>query len=470
MIAIRLRFLTGRFHATPWGHHVNEGVAEWPPSPWRLLRALVATFYRARPADVTEAQLRHVLTTLALPPAFYLPPATTAHTRHYDVANQSVKFFDTFVALNPADAVVCVWPEAELVDGDRTALAALLASLGTFGRAESWCEADLLGPDAVPEPNSVPLVDRQSLAGLEPVRVLMPDAQATDLLETLLIETSTMRRQRHLDPPGSRWMTYTRRANALTFRGVAPTRHTRIPQLMTVARYALDATVLPLVQDALPFAEQIRRALIRSRVGTSHSTALLGKAMDGTPLAGHMHAHYLAMDEDGDGRLDHVTMYAPCGFDPDDVRALGQLTRIFQSGNRPEVRAVLTGLGYREQFAQVPIFASSRKWISVTPFSLPRFASRGAGKPPRPRDLPEAQLRRELQMRHLSEPISMQRSTGYEIPGRPMVRWLEFHTRRFKGEQGYGLAGFVMEFAEEVSGPIALGFACHFGLGLFMPA
>ena len=49
MIAIRLRFLTGRFHATPWGHHVNEGVVEWPPSPWRLLRALVATFYRARP-------------------------------------------------------------------------------------------------------------------------------------------------------------------------------------------------------------------------------------------------------------------------------------------------------------------------------------------------------------------------------------------------------------------------------------
>ena len=52
----------------------------------------------------------------------------------------------------------------------------------------------------------------------------------------------------------------------------------------------------------------------------------------------------------------------------------------------------------------------------------------------------------------------------------PMVRWLEFHTRRFKGEQGYGLAGFAMEFPAVVAGPIALGFACHFGLGLFMPA
>ena len=33
MTAVALRFLAGRFHATPWGHHVNEGVPEWPPSP-----------------------------------------------------------------------------------------------------------------------------------------------------------------------------------------------------------------------------------------------------------------------------------------------------------------------------------------------------------------------------------------------------------------------------------------------------
>ena len=470
MIAIRLRFLTGRFHATPWGHHVNEGVVEWPPSPWRLLRALVATFHRARPAGVTEEQLRRILTALATPPTFYLPPATTAHTRHYDVANQSVKFFDTFVALNPTDTVVCMWPDVELIDADRRALAALLASLGTFGRAESWCETDLLAPEAVPTPNSMPLADGQALAGLESVRLLMPDVQGADLLQALMIETATMRKQRHLDPPGSCWVTYARRADALVPRRMAPLRHPKTPPTTTVACYALDATVLPLVQDALPFAEQIRRALIRSRMRAAHSTTLVGKTADGTPLAGHLHAHYLATDEDGDGRLDHVTIFAPYGFDAEDVRALGQLTRIFQSGNRPEVRTVLTGLGHREQFNQVPILAPSRKWRSATPFSLPRFASRGAGKPPRPRDLPEAQLRRELQVRNLPAPISITRIAGYPAPGRPLVRWLEFHTRRFKGEQGYGLAGFEVEFPEAVAGPITLGFACHFGLGLFIPA
>lgn len=322
MIALQLQFLTGRFHATPWGHHVNEGVVEWPPSPWRLLRALVATWYRARPEGVTEAYLRRLLTALATPPALYLPPATTAHTRHYDTANQSVKFFDTFVALQPSAAVVWMWPETVLTAEEQTALSALLAALGTFGRAESWCEMTILAPDALPTPNSLPLAEGQALAGVDPVRVLLPDLAAGDLLETLRIDTTSMRQQRHLDPPGARWVTYTRPTQALMPRRLAPPRHRPPAQRSTVARYALDATVLPLVQDALSFAEQVRRALIRGRSrAASHSAALLGKTVDGTPLADHQHAHYFATDEDGDGRLDHLTVYAPCGLDAEDVRA-----------------------------------------------------------------------------------------------------------------------------------------------------
>jgi CRISPR-associated protein Csb2 len=238
----------------------------------------------------------------------------------------------------------------------------------------------------------------------------------------------------------------------------------------TIARYAINSTVLPLAQDALPFAEQVRRALINRRVDTSHSEAITGKTIDGVPLAGHEHAHYLATDEDGDGRLDYLTVYAPRGFSPEDVEALGAIKSIFRRGNRPEVSMLLTGLGHLEQFqSQVPIFVSSRRWRSATPFSLPRFANRGGGKPPRPRDLPEAQLQRELRLRGLPEAVSIQRIEGYQVNDHPPVRWLDFHTRRFKGDEGYGLAGFEIEFAEAVQGPIALGFACHFSLGLFVP-
>jgi CRISPR-associated protein Csb2 len=252
------------------------------------------------------------------------------------------------------------------------------------------------------------------------------------------------------------------------------TRSTNSPKVLNhkplVARYALNSTVLPLAQDALPFAEQVRRALIRNRMDTSHSEAIIGKMVDGTPLEGHLHAHYLATDEDGDGRLDHVILYALCGFDKSDLAAIGALRTIFRQGNRPDVRLVLTGLGEVEQFSDVPIFKQSRRWRSVTPFSLPRFANRGAGKPSRPRDLPEAQLVRELRVRGLPEPISIKRIEGYAAGRHPLVRWLEFQTTRFNGTQGYGLAGFEIEFAVPLNGPIVVGFGCHFGLGLFLPA
>jgi CRISPR-associated protein Csb2 len=261
-----------------------------------------------------------------------------------------------------------------------------------------------------------------------------------------------------------------RLATTLSARRTASLHRATLKTSVTIARYALNSTVLPLAQDALPFAEQVRRSLIRNRVDTSHSEAITGKTADGVPLAGHLHAHYLATDEDHDGRLDHVTIYAPRGFEAGDVEALGRVTCIFRQGNRPEVRMVLTGLGGREELADAALFAKSRRWRSVTPFALPRFANRGGGKPPRPRDLPEAQLARELRSRGLPEPVSIKRIEGYAAGERPLVRWLEFYTRRYKGDEGHGLAGFEIELAEEVAGPLALGFACHFGLGLFLPA
>jgi len=241
------------------------------------------------------------------------------------------------------------------------------------------------------------------------------------------------------------------------------------PQLVTTARYALYSTVLPLVRDALPFAEQVRRALIRCRADTTHSEAISGKCEDGAPLEGHRHAHYFATDEDGDGRIDTITAHAPGGFDELDVRAFGQLRTIFRRGNLPDVHLALRGLGHTGEPGDAPMLRSSHRWRSVTPFSPPRFTSRGGGKPPRPRDLPEAQVVRELRLRGLPEPLAVTRIDGYEVEGRPLVRWLDFHGRRFNGAQGHGLYGFEIEFAEPVTGPIALGFASHFGLGLFLP-
>ena len=69
---LAIRFPLGRYHATPWDRSVNEGATEWPPSPWRLLRALVATWYTRwpdLPAPVLDGAARRSRRSALLPDA-----------------------------------------------------------------------------------------------------------------------------------------------------------------------------------------------------------------------------------------------------------------------------------------------------------------------------------------------------------------------------------------------------------------
>src|SRR5438552_6009417 len=179
MTVILLQFPAGRFHATPWGRHVNEGAVEWPPSPWRLLRALIATWHlKNKSNSVTEPALRALVAKLAgALPTYQLPPATAGHTRHYMPINEGktekrTKVFDTF--LHPAGALKIAWP-IEIDDNECAALDALLKNLSYFGRAESLVEARLLADSESVEPNALPLHEDQLLAkGQEIVRLLAP--------------------------------------------------------------------------------------------------------------------------------------------------------------------------------------------------------------------------------------------------------------------------------------------------------
>jgi len=85
MFALTFQFPAGRYHATPWGRNVNEGDVAWPPEPYRILRALIATWHRKADQAIYErALLSRLIETLArTDPVFVLPDAIHAHTRHY---------------------------------------------------------------------------------------------------------------------------------------------------------------------------------------------------------------------------------------------------------------------------------------------------------------------------------------------------------------------------------------------------
>ncbi len=541
MIAISFTFPAGRYHATPWGRHVNEGSVEWPPSPWRLLRSLVAVWKRTLP-DISEAQIKPIFEVLAAsPPRFVLPPASTGHTRHYmpwykKGPDDRTLVFDAFVALNPNEsAVVAAWPDATLNDAQRDLLWRVLTNLNFLGRAESWCQARMLTDDeaasaledgdrhhATPiDPHPDPHADPAERRDLELVRTLCPDPatafgdeHVTEIQTTtqvrravydpnwhLCMETLRLHKQKWSDPPGSMWVTYTRPRDCFEVRPMmrwAPRRTRTLESRPQIARFALDSAVLPLVTDTLPIAEAARRALMslygrQNQHDSGRSPTFAGKDECGTPLAGHRHAYFLPTDEDDDGRLDHLSVYAADGFSVGEVRAMESLREIRRFGDRserPPLRVLLLGTRSAGEQASVPL-GPSRVWISATPYLVTRHArTRGPHRVDlRDRASCEAFFRADIlaQLRSSRPDLSVLLGDvrieplygehgRFMLPVGPVgtcsrsLRPLQFRRFRSKAadDGGRRMAGaFRLTFPEPVRGPIALGHSSHFGMGLF---
>src|SRR6202158_3820213 len=79
-LVLEQQFPLGRFHATRWNQNPFEDrYGEWPPSPWRLLRALAARLiqYSRESGDEdieTRNELLHVMASQV--PSFCLPGLT----------------------------------------------------------------------------------------------------------------------------------------------------------------------------------------------------------------------------------------------------------------------------------------------------------------------------------------------------------------------------------------------------------
>lgn len=477
MIAIAFRFTANRYHATQWGRHVNEGVLEWPPSPWRILRCLVSTWRRTLP-DLTAEDVVPVLELLAEElPCFYLPPATAAHTRHYmpwekKGPDDRTMVIDSFVVIEPTASLVALWPRAELTPAQQKVLSAILDNLCYLGRAESWCEASVV--ESPPAPNCLPMESTVVPQGdVDIVRVLVPRKPLR--LRDLCVETGELRAQGRIDPPGAQWVLYTRPADCFSpVREASVTRAGQPGVRPTVVRYTVATNVPPLLIDTLRVAELARRAAM-SQYGRQNNRAvsriLSGKAADGTPLEGHQHAFYLPTDEDEDGRLDHLTVWASGGLGDGELRALGSLDTLKPGDGHPGIRLAFQGYGNEDDFREAsPIFRKSRAWHSVTPFVPNRHPKwRGPGKTVLV-DGPDDQVRKEVQRRGIAVTLETVEPQGTLHPKHwRAISPLEFYRWRKNGPPVGSAHSFRLVFSQPVDGPIALGYGCHFGLGLFAP-
>jgi CRISPR-associated protein Csb2 len=221
-------------------------------------------------------------------------------------------------------------------------------------------------------------------------------------------------------------------------------------------------------------AERVHFALVDLSNGSSVFT---GCDSNRQPLQGHRHAYVFCESHPDSiaGEITSAIVYSRMGFDSKDQEALQSLGRVW--GPDLEVSLTLQKMGRPEDFAdESPLLARSRSWVSRTPFLLGRHAKRTRAGVPKCDEQglqiggPEHELRRLLKLAKLQEPQALEDVAGTLLGGRE-VAWREFLRQRERGAgrqvaNGAGY-GFRIEFAEAVQGPVAVGYASHFGMGGF---
>ena len=427
MVNISLQFTAGGFHATPWGRHVNEGAVEWPPSQWRMLRALISIWHLKFRDEIDRKELSDIIEQLSELPEYHLPPAALKGTRHYmpgHAHREGVKtdvslILDTAVSLGKEERVNFYWSDVLLNENQNQVLKRLVEGLSYLGRAESWVEAKL--ESTIPEINCSPVEfddsekvvssccfsaseftewHKQRLSEVDVMKLSEKrqkdyargkditktkytkndmkkafDEIPSSLLDALEVSTSDIRKNGWSTAPALKQVVYYRKRDCFDSKPVSRLgTHNRV----TVVRYAVSSAVLPRITDAVSVGERIRIALM-SISGKQNNgqvpTVFSGKTSNGMPLqTNHQHGYYLSESCRGGGRVSHITVFSKEGFNREAMNALLSIRKVWGRGGY-DLQLIPVESGSPEELGGVniskgksPLMALSTDWESVTPF------------------------------------------------------------------------------------------------------
>jgi CRISPR-associated protein Csb2 len=500
-IVLRQEFPLGRFHATPWRvNPFDDPHGEWPPSPWRLVRAVTARWYQwAREAEREPdlAQLEELQSALCKSTyAFHLPPdarmgsplrqyhPTDFGWRPAEKKKAGTRSYGTSLV---QDNYWCVPPEAPVwwfIEGDdwvdelQAVLAQCLERMTYFGRAETLTRIQLArSADETPQANCT-LVDKRT-AGAVPVLSPLKEATREDIERT----TDNPEAAKRAVPPGAQWVYAVRPERP------AARERRRVPMHRAdchLMQFAIGWNVAPEPRAIVRLTSRFRGAVLREllRLKTGDASAnwtranrdvreavadMTGKAANGDPLQGpRRHTEFLAWCED-DQPTRLLVWRDSRAFDADEQKA------VLMAASR-DVSWVAAGSGQSEwKVRLIPLDRAvpappgfdnqaSAIWESVTPYVPPRHHLR-RGKERERESIPE-QVRREL--------IERQLVTQVEVDPLGAPAWVSVHVPRREASKRAFIGNrrgqmLRLRFSTPVKGPIRLGHSSSFGLGLFQP-
>jgi CRISPR-associated protein Csb2 len=474
---LAIRFPLGRYHATPWDRSVNEGATEWPPSPWRLLRALVATWYTRWP-DLAAPELDALLDSLGDPPSYRTPDARPGHSRHYlpDLDHKKGEpggtglTLDPFLSVRRSDELLVRW-DIDLPADQLQILAKLSELLPYLGRADSVTEARLL--EDSPEPDETWW--RPQIPGSRTVRLLCPTRPVSR--PALEISTVEVRRNRRIIPAGSVMVSYATQERPNPRRAHRP----QEPSIEALRFAVYGSAPLRATHGVLLADEMHREAgerLAAAGVDDDRRQLLLGT---GGAASGHQHAHWIPISEDSQrgASVRSLVLWVPYLFRPEEVAAIIGVP-LMLSGQRgsgddgngyevrgfPRVRLLFQGAGPIEQVAP-ELCGPARCWRSLTPYLPVRHRKRESLAGYLASDIgAELSYRDPLRNLPLSAVTSVDPGAG--LPDRWALGYRRYRLAERMSKARPGL-GVRLEFAGEVTGPMLLGQLSHFGYGIFVP-
>jgi CRISPR-associated protein Csb2 len=315
-----------------------------------------------------------------------------------------------------------------------------------------------------------------------PQRMKLESAFPIDLLDCLQWDTADIKQHKWNQPPGSRRVLYDRRCPQIAAVFRPRTRRPQPPVEAALIRLAIDrreAVRLPAMTRCLPQAEAIHLALVSilNKQLELSSPAITGRSDDREPLESkHRHAHYVPLGLDDDGSIDHILIHAPMGLDSAAQQAIRHLRRTWAKG----ISSILlrwVGFGSLDDFrsdlrvrggGRPAVLGQSTVLESATPYVPPRWL-----KPRNGRYTIEDDVRRELECRELPMPVQIDVWNHDHEHGRRKLadtRLLSFARTRQKNKPQPpqpAAFGLTLHFDQPVQCPLSIGYASHFGLGLF---